>query len=104
MPAFLVDENLPHQLVRRAHENGHETRWVRDIMPGAARFYASFSGPKSILSHETFDSQTRCLPASEWEALSGVVLIREERMQQIRAARRRYVERDEYPRQSIVVL
>ena len=38
------------------------------------------------------------------EALSGVVLIREERMQQIRAARRRYVERDEYPWQSIVVL
>jgi predicted nuclease of predicted toxin-antitoxin system len=35
MPAFLVDENLPHQLVQRAHENGHEARWVRDIMPGA---------------------------------------------------------------------
>ena len=38
------------------------------------------------------------------EALSGVVLIREERMQQVRAAWRRYVERDEYPWQSIVVL
>ena len=36
MPAFLVDENLPHQLVQRAHENGHEARWVRDIMPGAS--------------------------------------------------------------------
>jgi hypothetical protein len=37
-------------------------------------------------------------------ALSGVVLIREERMRQIRAAWRRYVGRDEYPDRSLVVL
>ena len=38
------------------------------------------------------------------EALSGVVLIREEQMRQIRAAWCRYVGRNEYPDQSLVVL
>ncbi len=38
------------------------------------------------------------------EALSGLVLIREERMRQIRAARHRTMGRDEYPAQSLVVL
>ncbi|MCS4142571.1 hypothetical protein [Salinibacter ruber] len=40
----------------------------------------------------------------EGEDISGVVLIREERMRQIRAAWRRSVGRNEYPDQSLVVL
>jgi predicted nuclease of predicted toxin-antitoxin system len=35
MPVFLVDGNLPRQLVKQAREHGHEERWVRTVMPGA---------------------------------------------------------------------
>ena len=107
MPAFLVDENLPHQLVRRAHENGHETRWVRDLMPGAGDreiLRELLRSEEHLVTRDVRFANTVFARIGMEEALSGVVLIREERMQQIRAARRRYVERDEYPWQSIVVL
>jgi hypothetical protein len=38
------------------------------------------------------------------EELSGVVLIREERMQKVGAAWHHYVRREEYPQQALVVL
>jgi hypothetical protein len=38
------------------------------------------------------------------EDIPGVVLIREQRMKHIRAAWRRYVKRDTYPQESMVVL
>ena len=107
MPAFLVDENLPHQLVRRAHENGHETRWVRDLMPGASDreiLRELLRSEEHLVTRDVRFANTVFARIGMEEALSGVVLIREGRMQQVRAAWRRYVERDEYPRQSLVVL
>jgi len=107
MPDFLVDENLPHQLVRRAHEHGHEARWVRDLMPGASdrEIFAELlrSGEHLVTRDKRFANTVFARIGME-EALSGVVLIREERMRQIRAAWRRYVGRAEYPDQALVVL
>ena len=107
MPAFFVDENLPHRFVQRAHENGHEARWVRDIMPGAGDreiLRELLRSEEHLVTRDVRFANTVFARIGMEEALSGVVLIREERMQQVRAAWRRYVERDEYPRQSPVVL
>ena len=107
MPAFLVDENLPHQLVQRARENKHEARWVRDIMPGASDreiLRELLRSEEHLVTRDVRFANTVFARIGMEEALSGVVLIREERMQQVRAAWRRYVERNEYPRQSLVVL
>ena len=107
MPAFLVDENLPDQLVQRAHENRHEARWMRDIMPGAGDreiLRELLRSEERLVTRDGRFANTVFASIGMEEALSGVVLIHEERMQQVRAARRRYVERDEYPRQSLVVL
>jgi len=107
MPDFLVDENLPHQLVQRAREHGHEARWVRDLMPGASdrEIFAELlrSGEHLVTRDKRFANTVFARIGME-EALSGVVLIREERMRQIRAAWRRYVGRAEYPDQALVVL
>lgn len=107
MPVFLVDENLPHQLVQRAREHGHEARWVRDIMPGASDrkiLTELLRSGEHLVTRDVRFANTVFARIGMEEAISGVVLIREERMSQIRAAWRRYVGRDEYPDQSLVVL
>jgi predicted nuclease of predicted toxin-antitoxin system len=32
---FLMDENLPADLIKAAQDKGIEAQWVRNIMPGA---------------------------------------------------------------------
>ena len=107
MSVFLIDENLPHQLVQRAQENGHEARWVREVMPGASDrtiFSDLLQSGEHLVTRDVRFANTVFARMGLEEALSGVVLIREERMSQVRLAWRRYVERDEYPRESLVVL
>jgi predicted nuclease of predicted toxin-antitoxin system len=107
MPAFLVDENLPRQLIQRAREQGHEARWVRDIMPGASDreiLGELLRSEEHLVTRDIRFANTVFARIGMEEELSGVVLIREERMKQIRAAWRRYMRRDEYPQQSLVVL
>lgn len=107
MPAFLVDENLPHQLVQRAREEGHEARWVRDIMPSASDrkiFSELLRSGEHLVTRDVRFANTVFARIGLEEALSGVVLIRKERMSQIRLAWRRYVSREAYPDQSLVVL
>ena len=107
MTAFLVDENLPRQLIQRAREHGHEARWVRDIMPGASDreiLDELLRSEEHLVTRDIRFANTVFARIGMEEALSGVVLIREERMRQIRSAWHRYVGRDEYPAQSLVVL
>jgi hypothetical protein len=80
---------------------------MRDIMPGASDreiLRELLRSEEHLVTRDVRFANTVFARIGMEEALSGVVLIREERMQQVRAAWRRYVERDEYPRQSLVVL
>lgn len=107
MPSFLVDENLPRELVPIAREYGHGARWVRTIMPGASDRVIlgelRSSGERLVTRDKRFANMVFARIGME-EAIPGVVLIREQRMQHIQAAWRRYVARDDYPRQSIAVV
>jgi predicted nuclease of predicted toxin-antitoxin system len=107
MPSFLIDENLPHQLVQMAHAQGHDARWVRAIMPGARDRTVleelRSSRERLVTRDKRFANMVFARIGME-EAIAGVVLIREQRMRYIRAAWARYVERGDYPQQSIAVL
>jgi predicted nuclease of predicted toxin-antitoxin system len=91
---FLVDENLPRDLVDTAHDHGIEATWVRDIMPGA----------RDVLIVERLRTQLEILVTrdvrfanlifnltSAGERLSGVVLIREQGLKAIRKGWRQYL-------------
>jgi len=107
MLSFLIDENLPRQLVDEAQEHGHEARWVRDVLPGAsdrAIFEELRSSGERLVTRDLRFANTVFARIGLEDAITGVVLIREERMVSIRDAWTRYVRRDEYPRQSLAVL
>lgn len=103
MLSFLIDENLPRQLVDEAQEQGHEARWVRDALPGAsdrAIFEELRSSGERLVTRDLRFANTVFVRIGLEDAITGVVLIREERMVSIREAWNRY----EYPRHSLAVL
>ena len=107
MLSFLIDENLPRQLGDEAQDQGHEARWVRDVLPGAsdrAIFEELQSSGERLVTRDLRFANTVFARIGLEDAITGVVLIREERMVAIREAWIRYVQRDEYPRQSLAVL
>jgi predicted nuclease of predicted toxin-antitoxin system len=107
MPSFLVDENLPRQLVHRARDHGHEARWVRSVMPGASDreiLNALLSSGEHLVTRDIRFANTIFAQIGMEEDLPGVVLIREQRMRHVQSAWRRYVKREAYPQQSMVVL
>ena len=80
---------------------------MRDIMPGASDreiLRELLRSEEHLVTRDVRFANTVFACIGMEEALSGVVLIREERMQHVRAAWCHYVKRDEYPRQSLVVL
>lgn len=107
MPTVLVNENLPLQLVQRAREHGHEARWVRNIMPGASdrRILTEIlSSKEHLVTRDVRFANTVFARIGMEEELSGIVLIREQRMKHIRTAWDRYIKRDEYPVRALIVL
>ena len=86
---FLIDENLPFDLVRLARDRGLDALWVRDVMPGA----------KDSLILERLGEQREVLVTRDigfanlvfsqmvvGVSLAGAVLIREEKLETIRQA------------------
>ena len=83
---FLVDENLPFDLVRLARDRRLDALWVRDVMPGAkdSLILKRLTEQKEVLV--TRDIGFANLVFSQMVvgvALEGAVLIREERLEVI---------------------
>lgn len=86
---FLVDENLPGELVLMAPQGGHEAIWIRDVAPGApdTRIVERLEQHGEILV--TRDVRFANLVVSliaVGRPLVGVVLVREQSMARIREA------------------
>ena len=81
---FLIDEDLPFDLVRLARDRGLDALWVRDVMPGAKDnlILERLSEQREILV--TRDIGFANLVFSQMVVgapLEGAVLIREERLE-----------------------
>ena len=91
---FLVDENLPSDLVVMAEERGFRTAWVRDVLPGAkdALILGRLWQESEILvSRDVRFANLIFNLITAGEDLPGAILIREQRMEAIRKAWQRYL-------------
>jgi predicted nuclease of predicted toxin-antitoxin system len=107
MPPYLIDENLPYDLVELANENEADATWIREIAPGAADslILTRVRSSGEILATRDVRFANRVFAGMTMgEAIAGVVLIREEKMQQIRQAWSRFLKSESSPKQSLVVL
>lgn len=86
---FLVDENLPPDIVSTATDHDHQATWVRDVLPGAtdAAILARLRATRETLVTRDvrFANLVVALSISD-SSLGGVVLIREQRLAAIRKA------------------
>jgi predicted nuclease of predicted toxin-antitoxin system len=103
---ILVDENLPRSIVDAAQSEDIESAWVRDEMPGAPDSEIlnrlSTSGETLITRDIRFANHVLEQIAAG-APLGGVILIREQRMPDIREAWRRFLESPRAPRGIAVV-
>ena len=86
---FLVDENLPYDIVTTAIRHGHEATWVRDVLPGApdAEVLARMRAQCEALVTRDVRFANLVATLSVVEAsVTAVVLIREQRLEDIREA------------------
>lgn len=91
---FLVDENLPADIVSTAIQQGHTAAWVRDSLPGALDteiLVRSRSAREILVTRDIrFANLVATLSAVD-ASLAGVVLIREQRLGSIREAWLRFL-------------
>lgn len=103
---FLVDENLPRDLCTAAEAFGHRAVWVRDLSPGESDSVLvdrlMTSGETLVTRDVRFANLIVSLVATG-AALEGVVLIREERVSEMRSAWAGYLSQDVGPA-GVVVL
>jgi predicted nuclease of predicted toxin-antitoxin system len=91
---FLVDENLPWDLVSMARERGFEAAWVRDILPGAKdsvildRLRAA---NEILVTRDVRFANLIFNLMNAGDPLFGVVLIREQSLKAIRKGWIRYL-------------
>jgi predicted nuclease of predicted toxin-antitoxin system len=104
---FLVDENLPRDLVDIAHDHGIEAAWVRDIMPGARDLLIVErlrSQPEILVTCDVRFANMIFNLTSAGELLSGVVLIREQGLKAIRQGWRQYLGEWRGAQEGVVVI
>jgi hypothetical protein len=93
--------------VEEAHEQGHEARWVRDIMPGRSDRTMleelRTSGERLVTPDVRFANMVFARIGMK-AAIPGVVFISGQRMRHIRSVWQRYVKRGKYPKQFHAVL
>lgn len=91
---LLVDENLPRDIVSTALDHDHEAVWVRDVMPGApdAQILTRLrSDRETLVTRDVrFANLVAALSVVD-SSMAGVVLIREQRLDRIRAAWLRFL-------------
>lgn len=104
---FLVDENLPRDLVDIARDHGIEAAWVRDIMPGARDLLIVErlrSQPEILVTCDVRFANMIFNLTSAGELLSGVVLIREQGLKAIRKGWRQYLGEWRGAQEGVVVI
>ena len=93
---FLIDENLPGDLVGAAQESQHEARWSRDFAPAASDSMLlavlEQTGEILVTRDVRFANLVLGLMASG-VSLSGAVLIREDSVKAVRVAWRSFLVR-----------
>jgi predicted nuclease of predicted toxin-antitoxin system len=98
---FLVDENLPAELIKAAQDKGIEAQWVRDVLPGAkdSVILERLRNEAEVLVTRDirFANLVLNLMASG-EDLAGVVLIREQRVEKMQKAWMRFLADPSEPR------
>ena len=91
---FLVDENLPSDLVAMAEARGFRACWVRDVLPGAkdALILRRLREEREILVSRDIRFVNLIFSLiTAGEDLRGAILIREQRMGSMRTAWHRYL-------------
>ena len=98
---LLVDENLPFAIVELARTEGFEAVWVRDEMPAAPDveiLKRLRSTDETLVTRDIRFANHVLEQMAAGSHLGGVVLIREQRMADIRQAWRVFLERPRAPR------
>ena len=103
---LLVDENLPLTIAELAKANGIDAAWVRDAMLGAPDveiLKRLRSTGETLVTRDIRFANHVLEQIASGSPLGGVVLIREQRMADIRQAWQNFLEKPRAPR-GIVVL